>query len=54
MIPDKTQRYPEGMDGIDIYEPIDREYAAWREFVRDFERDEQRYMDRQQNEEGGR
>ena len=30
-IPDMTERFPEGMDGIDMYEPRDPEYDFWRD-----------------------
>lgn len=39
-IPDKTEQYPEGLDGIDRLSPRDREYAAWTKYVREFEKEE--------------
>ena len=29
-IPDLTERYPEGFDGVDMYEPRDPEYEFWK------------------------
>ena len=35
-IPDLTERFPEGFDGPDMYEPYDPEYAMWEALERDY------------------
>lgn len=34
-IPDLTERFPEGLDGVDMLAPRDWEAAAWEEMERD-------------------
>ena len=34
-IPDMTERFPEGLDGVDMFAPRDWEAAAWAEMERD-------------------
>lgn len=36
-IPDMTERFPEGMNGVDMTDNYDFEYDAWEMFARDFE-----------------
>lgn len=52
-IPDLTERYPEGLDGVDMYAPRDLEAEAWESFEREFRKAEQEAIDRY-NEEGYR
>lgn len=44
-IPDMTERYPEGLDGVDMYAPYDAEAKAWDDFERQFREEEQRTLD---------
>ena len=41
-IPDLTERYPEGFDGVDMYEPRDPEYEFWKN-VEEAEKAEREY-----------
>lgn len=36
-IPDLTERYPEGFNGVDMYAPRDLEYEAWEAMERDYQ-----------------
>lgn len=35
-IPDMTERFPEGLDGVDMFAPRDWEAAAWAEMEREY------------------
>ena len=35
-IPDLTERFPEGFDGPDMYEPYNPEYAMWEAMEKDY------------------
>lgn len=45
-IPDLTERYPEGFNGIDMYEPYDLEAIAWAEMEREYYENERREIER--------
>lgn len=41
-IPDLTERYPEGFDGPDMYEPRDIEYMMWKALEREYYESEEK------------
>ena len=41
-IPDLTERYPEGLDGVDTLEPYDPEYAMWDALEKEYYENERR------------
>ena len=45
-IPDLTERYPEGFDGVDMYAPRDLEAKAWAEFTREYEEAKREALER--------
>ena len=47
-IPDLTERFPEGLDGVDMYEPRDPEYEFWKT-VEEADRAEREYTEPEPN-----
>lgn len=45
-IPDLTERYPEGFNGVDMFEPYDPEAAAWEAMEREYKEEERREFER--------
>lgn len=45
-IPDLTERYPEGFNGVDMFEPYDIEAAMWADMERQYKEDERREIER--------
>ena len=45
-IPDLTERYPEGLDGVDMFAPRDLEAAAWDAMERDYRESERQEIER--------
>ena len=45
-IPDLTERFPEGLDGVDMFAPRDWESAAWAEMEREYQKDQEREIER--------
>lgn len=45
-IPDLTERYPEGFDGVDMFAPRDLEAAAWAEMEREYREGERQEIER--------
>lgn len=45
-IPDLTERYPEGLDGVDMFKPYDPEAEMWDAMERDYREQEQRTIER--------
>lgn len=39
-IPDLTERYPEGLDGVDMFEPYDIEARLWDDLEREYRESE--------------
>lgn len=39
-IPDLTERYPEGLDGVDMFEPYDIEARMWDDLEREYRESE--------------
>ena len=44
-IPDLTERYPEGFDGVDMFAPLDWESVAWAEMEREYQEDQQQQIE---------
>lgn len=45
-IPDLTERYPEGFDGVDMFAPRDLEAAAWADMEREYRESERQEIER--------
>ena len=44
-IPDLTERYPEGLDGVDMFEPYDIEAVMWSDMEKQYEQDQKRQIE---------
>ena len=44
-IPDLTERFPEGLDGVDMFEPYDIESKMWADLERQYKEDERRHIE---------
>lgn len=44
-IPDLTERYPEGFNGVDMFESYDPEYEMWAALEREYYENERRMTD---------
>ena len=44
-IPDMTERYPEGLDGVDMFAPRDLEALAWAELDREYHEAERQQIE---------
>ena len=45
-IPDLTERYPEGLDGVDMFEPYDIEARMWDDLEREYRESERANIER--------
>ena len=44
-IPDLTERFPEGLNGVDMFEPYDIESKMWADMERQYKEDERRAIE---------
>lgn len=44
-IPDLTERFPEGLNGVDMFEPYDIEAKMWADMERQYKEDERKAIE---------